>query len=715
MLFKTAVVASVIYNALSVSGASISVRQTEEAGTEHWPHQPERDFCAPLAFQKWTNPKDVRACLTSVSVAPINKIRDNIIEVISKTLSEFHTTLAYEKRSPSPFDVRVDLDDEFARIKRTRYDTEWDLHLDISKTVKRLKNGHAVYINPCYDSEWQSFLPTPLVPLTDKRGKQDIYIAPEAFTVISNAFPEAVDFWQKSLPGNLKGKLASLSGAKVLKINGRDPWDVVEANTDAAGSFAARSLRQNGFFGSYNQVAGGFSYVFGSFAQTPLPIADSVTLTIQRTNSTKQETITIPYRTRHVSDVWPWSDKASYISYRCVAQPSTNGVDLIHHEDQLVRAANVTITTPPVSAFQQQPSISAEDRQAHPLSVLVDNDIRTEIPYAVKDEAGVAKAISVAGLTSPVDIGGGGNAEFYMLSDGKTGVLSLGSFSSRILTFAQYSGVLLTGIELLRDAGATQLIVDVTNNSGGFICMAHWLYRILAGPKAETDRAGTWPTMFRAGDLAQEIVKTIAVENWDPDGNLFYGPTRWVYPNTTYFDPNFNFLARTERRTINGEKVEFGSQKVWDNCFGWPFAPPDKRPFDPKKIAIVSNGRCGSACASFAIPMVKREGTKTVVVGGKKGVQQQYAGMVGGQVSDFQEMDLEIKSTGHKKHKLAPPDFLVNGIQTISWRLALTGANQNEPEEFQDRPADYNIPLTTANVNNPFAIWDEVAKTVFKR
>ena len=41
--------------------------------------------------------------------------------------------------------------------------------------------------------------------------------------------------------------------------------------------------------------------------------------------------------------------------------------------------------------------------------------------------------------------------------------------------------------------------------------------------------------------------------------------------------------------------------------------------------------------------MAKEEGAKTVVVGGKKGVQQQYCGTVGGQSTDFSTIDTEVK------------------------------------------------------------------------
>lgn len=42
--------------------------------------------------------------------------------------------------------------------------------------------------------------------------------------------------------------------------------------------------------------------------------------------------------------------------------------------------------------------------------------------------------------------------------------------------------------------------------------------------------------------------------------------------------------------------------------------------------------------------MAKEEGAKTVVIGGKHGVQQEYCGTVGGQSSDFSTMDTEVKA-----------------------------------------------------------------------
>jgi hypothetical protein len=113
--------------------------------------------------------------------------------------------------------------------------------------------------------------------------------------------------------------------------------------------------------------------------------------------------------------------------------------------------------------------------------------------------------------------------------------------------------------------------------------------------------------------------------------------------------------------------------------------------------------------------MQKEEGSKTVVLGGNKDVQQQYCGTVGGQSTDYSTIDTEIKTTHLKNNSLAPPDLLVNGIQGIAWRLGFGIVDPTQPEEWQTRPADVNLPITPDIVNNPVAIWEVVADKVFEK
>ena len=87
-------------------------------------------------------------------------------------------------------------------------------------------------------------------------------------------------------------------------------------------------------------------------------------------------------------------------------------------------------------------------------------------------------------------------------------------------------------------------------------------------------------------------------------------------------------------------------------------------------------------------------GVKTVVVGGKPGVKQNYCGTVGGQSTDFSTIDSEVKTSGLKNNSLAPPDFTTNSVQGITWRLGFGIDDTTQPEEWQNHPADVNLPLT---------------------
>jgi hypothetical protein len=69
---------------------------------------------------------------------------------MTKTLA-FHTFLNYEREAPSPFgDVHENLLADLSRIKQQNYASEYALHIDLSRTFKRLYDGHCVWINYCY-------------------------------------------------------------------------------------------------------------------------------------------------------------------------------------------------------------------------------------------------------------------------------------------------------------------------------------------------------------------------------------------------------------------------------------------------------------------------------------------------------------------------------------------------------------------------------------
>ena len=113
----------------------------------------------------------------------------------------FHTSTNYEIQAPSPFDdVHQDIIATLARVSSQSYDTDFDFHVDLATSTRTMGDGHSVYVNMCYDSTYTTYVPAPLVLLEDSDGSQNIYVAPEAYTVFSqDFFSGQVDVWQAAL------------------------------------------------------------------------------------------------------------------------------------------------------------------------------------------------------------------------------------------------------------------------------------------------------------------------------------------------------------------------------------------------------------------------------------------------------------------------------------------------------------------------------------
>ncbi|KIY66871.1 hypothetical protein CYLTODRAFT_423021 [Cylindrobasidium torrendii FP15055 ss-10] len=659
--------------------------------TANWPVP--TDACALIAGKKWVSPAEARACLY---MAPLNEdIRTNTIEVLNKTLA-FHTSVNYQISAPEPFksDVHEDLHADLARISTQKYSSEFEFHLDIFHAFRRVNDGHCVALNYCYDSFYVSYLPLPLVLLTAEDGSQDVHIAPEAFDVASAEFGDEIEFWQEALPANLKHKLESLSGARVLTINGQHPLVSVNANAKTTGGFQSFGTRQNAFFSSYHRGSGGWEYVMGNFAQHVHPLVDGVELVVQRLDGEGAiDIVSLPYRSRFGSGSNNFTDFASYRANNCLATPKTNGHDLYD--------AKVTVEDGPSAAayFQQQPPVDPREARQHPMNVILDASPMTNIELPEK----LQPALNPLNESYSV-------AEFFLLNDNTTGVLALGSFSAA--KFSTFQSSLHKGLKGLKDAGAKKLVVDVTNNGGGFICIAHWLHRLIIGRSESTEPQAGLDTSMRAGPLAQAIVQKIQ-KGADPKTLLSYNAVQWTNASNDPFSEGDSVLEPVLKKLINGHEDAFG-RRLGQECQPFAEEPPAKGFFLPEDVIIVSNGRCASSCSLFSITMAKIHGVRTVVVGGYQDTFQHYAGVVGGQSTDFSTIDTEIKSTGLKNHTLAPPDFMTHSVQGITWRLGYGIWDPTEPEEWQDHTADLNFHVTAETVNKPVAIWEAVAKEIWE-
>ncbi|QRV96973.1 peptidase family S41 protein [Ceratobasidium sp. AG-Ba] len=610
---------------------------------------------------------------------------------------------------PTPFtDDTVDIIGELNRIKCTKYKNDCESLCSVSRQVKRLGDGHAGYVNYCYDSSYVTYLPFPIALLLNSNAINvpSIYIVPEASEIAASTFKDdAIKRWQSALGCSLK----AFDGARVVSINGQDAWSYIDNLAAHSGSFQARTTRQNGFFASYQ----GISYRFGDFAQLALPPqSDTIELGLIRHGTTKRETYKVPYLSQLGAADKNFTDAKSFWAKNCrpigitngspkspvvAASPSNSskiGVQRLVGEDPYSRPAR----------FQSDPiSPQMEDGKWIAVSSLVNDGPQNDVALPPR-------------LRPPPSVSGIGAMQWHMLDDRKTAALHLSSFSAE--TIGMFSSFFfwaaLDGVNKVKARGATRLLIDLTNNGGGAICLAAWLHRILAGPQPGIGIQPGLDGSVRAQDLPRKIVSKIVANRTgiDPHDRLLYNPVSWKDTNGKRFSPTLNWLNPPVGVQVNGVFDRF-SRRIGDSCLPFKWTAPSTRPFNFENIAIMTNGRCASSCSLFSITMATKYNVKTVVVGGRPGTVQQYCGVVGGQSSNFATMDSEVKTVGLKHDPLAPPDFLTNSFQGINWKLAWSIRDPNTFEEFKSHPARYTFQLLPSTVNKPMALWKDIAKRLW--
>lgn len=145
------------------------------------------------------------------------------------------------------------------------------------------------YFPSCYNA-FQNILPAPVISL-EENGVQNLFIAPDSVEFISQLGKGYTSYFD-SIGFNWK----RLAGAKILQIEGMDPYDYVDliART-VSGNYLDHGVRVNSVFTSYRINSGLFSQRLGDLAG-PLDVTrTSLHFKLIAANSTTAEIVEIPY------------------------------------------------------------------------------------------------------------------------------------------------------------------------------------------------------------------------------------------------------------------------------------------------------------------------------------------------------------------------------------------------------------------------------------
>ncbi|KAF9474386.1 hypothetical protein BDN70DRAFT_884883 [Pholiota conissans] len=623
------------------------------------------DPCAKIAGLTFVPPADALACYKSF---PFNQtLFENVLDNMDRVF-DFFTFEDFYLNSPPPFqestnNIRATL----AKIRQTKFQTDYDFNKALYDFTTQLNDGHTRYFPNCYNV-FQNILPAPVISL-DVNGVSNVYIAPDSVEFISllgtsytNFFTQIGFDWQR------------LAGAKVLEIEGMDAYAYVDliAKT-VSGNYLDHGVRVNSVFTSYRISGTVFSQRLGDLAGPEDVTRTSLTFKLIPAGSTKVETVSVPYLASYTG--LPFTDSATFWAANCAPNAGTNGVDLRGQSNL------------PNNAKKVQKRIKA----------------------SIIDGLN-SKAVGLPGpflpTAPPVD-GSEDVIKSFILPDKKTGVMFVGSFEPS--DFDQFQSDVVATTAAFKAAGVTQLLIDLTNNGGGFVCLGQFLHQFLAG--SQIGYPGFQSTQ-RGNPLAQKIVAAHVAMGVNDIGT-FYSPDNWAFLNDTIMPVTFNYDKPTLPFVVNG-RIDPTSQRFHDTCTeGFSQPIPTTPPFDLNKVAIVSNGDCASTCAMFSTLMFERHRTKIAVFGGKPGEVMEYKGMAGNQVLEWADLDTEIKSVGLQNDPLAPPELLVNSNFRHNWRTAWSFFDEARPIAYVSELPQLRFSYTNDTYNNPQNLWTFAASKLF--
>ncbi|KAH8994242.1 hypothetical protein EDB92DRAFT_1850975 [Lactarius akahatsu] len=610
--------------------------------------------CVKIAGIPYVDPADAIACQKSFLFN--ETLRQNVLSVVSRVF-DFYTFEDFYVNSPPPFEESTkDIRAEIARINATQYATDYDFNRDLWDFTTQLNDGHTRWYPSCYNT-YQNILPAPVVLLDD-----GIFIAPDTVELLNGLGPDFAGFfaaknfnWQR------------LAGARVLTIGGLPASVYIdEIARTVSGNYLSHNVRVNSVVSSYGITNTSFSQRFGDLAASSFLTQTSLTFSVIPANSTSSEVVEVPFAAAFVGK--SFTNGPSYWANNCAANNNTNGRD---------------------KSLGPGSSSASLGQHSHARAARVDlvhHKTRIKLPDTL------GSALTTAD-------GSDGVIKSFILPGNQTGVMFVGSFEG---DYFQFPVDVEAAVRQFTASGVTNLLIDVTNNGGGYVCLGTFLHQFLSGTGAGSSE---YQSTSRANPLAQKIVEEkVELGTSNKGTNGYYASNNWLFLNGTRMPVAYNYNDPPLPWVINSRNGST-SQRFLDPCPTLNVPMPSAPPFDLEKILILGNGNCASTCAQFTTAMYERHQTKMVVFGGNQSQPIEYKGMAGMQVFEWADLDSEIKTVSLKNDPLAPPDLLVDGNMRLNWRTAYSFLDESSPVAYVSQQPQYRFPYTAQTYNNPVKLW----------
>ncbi|ETV94735.1 hypothetical protein H310_11701 [Aphanomyces invadans] len=255
----------------------------------------------------------------------------------------------------------------------------------------------------------------------------------------------------------------------------------------------------------------------------------------------------------------------------------------------------------------------------------------------------------------------------YDAMDNSVGVLKIAGFSAiggdDNGSFTQdFSANVTDALTEFTLTNKSTLILDLTGNGGGDICLGYATIRYLF-PQLDLPgpREGVGPHTEAVYHVqASPLVSLLATQGeallrTDPGScSSEFCPNQWYSTTTKRQFLDASWATNGVANTVLGDVT----QGLYYGCSSYnDFFPPPGANFkglSPEYVILVSHGYCGSTCSVFSSFIQEHNLAKTVAFGGYKDAPQQFFSFPGGQVYNTGALYDDAVALGVEMNPLVP-------------------------------------------------------------
>jgi hypothetical protein len=569
----------------------------------------------------------------------------------------------------------------------TKDDHALDYHLQasFSRALVPFYDGHLAYISNCYTKFWFA---QPIVPVavwdpieTNKRADIRVY-------AINN---DAVDVDGKPID------TAKLTNARIVTIDGTDAFSKIQLYANVMyGKSKDKRVRLSRCTAFRYWTGTSYEMDRGAWAKRKtLPMSAVVTYEFETTDKQRVK-VKIPWKVYPVDTKMEFSGAFDYWQKYCKSKATEQPLQL---------------TTP-----MEEHNTVRRDRLAARVNT------QPQLINGASDDRGTettpASGEEWTKLQDKLLLAKGPGFVFFLLdtqSDNRVGVIDFTSFEYYAEPYlTQWKQGIKAGFAKFKELGVTKLILDVSNNGGGNVCLGRNINTLFNPYKGEipTDYTKTHATKTQLTSVRLSLLFTALTKKAvELNETCAFRASTFINPATQRPYENSAVIGTAGAVVAKAGSISSYSMKLRDNC---PYYLQGLEiDFKRENTAILSNGYCASTCAIVSGYFQEVMKVKTVLTTSCKylrstSISPPYS-FAGGQMLTMDKIQMYISKFGLSNSKYAPPTFPTSASMFITYRQIHSTTIDKIPLEYYRQRSDMILPVTLNSVMRPWLLWRALA------